>query len=73
MDSTVGISNKLASGSSTFPLRHILKRLGYKGHRWKLGRNMGPTRVDLDDVLARLYELHERYDQKLSLIGWRLL
>ena len=31
----------LASGRSTFPLRHILKRVGYRGHRWKLGRNMG--------------------------------
>ncbi len=62
----------LASGSSTFPLRHMLKRLGYKGHRWKLGRNLGPARVEPDAVMARVQELRERYDQKVSLVGWSL-
>ncbi|MEM7284285.1 MAG: alpha/beta hydrolase [Pseudomonadota bacterium] len=62
----------LASGSSTFPLRHFLKRLGYKGHRWKLGRNLGPVGEIEKDVLVRLRELRERYGQKVSLIGWSL-
>ena len=62
----------LATGSSTFPLRHILKRLGYKGHRWKLGRNLGPVKIDLDQVMDRLQELRQRYDMKVSLVGWSL-
>ena len=62
----------LASGSSTFPLRHILKRVGYKGHRWKLGRNMGPLHIPLDQVMDRVQELRRRYDSKVSLIGWSL-
>ena len=62
----------LASGTSTFPLRHFLKRLEYKGHRWKLGRNLGPVGEKEKDILVRLRELRERYDQKVSLIGWSL-
>ncbi|MFK7886094.1 MAG: esterase/lipase family protein [Gammaproteobacteria bacterium] len=62
----------LASGSSTFPLRHILKRLGYQGHRWKLGRNMGPVQIALDQVMDRLQELRQRYDQPVSVVGWSL-
>lgn len=62
----------LASGRSTAPLRHILKNVGYKGHRWKLGRNMGPSRIALEQVLERMHELRHRYDSKVSLIGWSL-
>jgi pimeloyl-ACP methyl ester carboxylesterase len=62
----------LASGRSTFPLRHILKRVGYRGHRWKLGRNMGPLHISLDQVMDRVQELRRRYDSKVSLIGWSL-
>ncbi|MEM6639750.1 MAG: alpha/beta hydrolase [Pseudomonadota bacterium] len=62
----------LATGSSTFPLRHILKRRGYQGHRWKLGRNLGLFNIDPDAVMERLQELRFRYDKKVSLIGWSL-
>ena len=62
----------LASGSSTFPLRHTLKRIGYKGHRWKLGRNMGPLRVELEKVMERMQELRSRYGRKVTLVGWSL-
>ena len=62
----------LASGTSTFPLRHILKRLGYKGHRWKLGRNMGPVQIDLNRIMDRLQELRARYGQRVTIIGWSL-
>jgi pimeloyl-ACP methyl ester carboxylesterase len=62
----------LASGRSTAPLRHLLKSVGYKGHRWKLGRNLGPSRVLLDEVMERVHELHHRYGSKVSLIGWSL-
>ena len=62
----------LASGSSTAPLRHILKRVGYQGHRWKLGRNLGPSHIELEQVMERMHELRRRYDSKVSLIGWSL-
>lgn len=62
----------LASGRSTFPLRHILKKLGYKGHRWKLGRNLGPSGIRDSDVLARMHELRLRYGRRVSIIGWSL-
>jgi pimeloyl-ACP methyl ester carboxylesterase len=62
----------LASGSSTFPLRHLLKSLGYRGHRWKLGLNLGPVGSKEQEILWRLKELRHRYDRKVSLIGWSL-
>lgn len=62
----------LASGTSTFPLRDFLKRLGYKGHRWKLGQNLGPVGEKEHDILIRLRELRARYDQKVSIVGWSL-
>jgi len=62
----------LASGTSTFPLRHILKRLGYQGHRWKMGRNFGPLKVEIDSVMDRMQELRQRYNRKVTLIGWSL-
>ena len=62
----------LASGASTFPLRHLLKALGYKGHRWKLGLNLGPVGFKEQEILWRLKELRHRYDRKISLIGWSL-
>ena len=62
----------LASGASTFPLRHLLKALGYAGHRWKLGLNLGPVGYKEHEILWRLKELRHRYDRKVSLIGWSL-
>jgi pimeloyl-ACP methyl ester carboxylesterase len=62
----------LASGRSTAPLRHLLKSVGYQGHRWKLGRNLGPSRVLLEKVMERVHELRHRYNSKVSLIGWSL-
>jgi len=62
----------LASGASTFPLRHILKSLGYKGHRWKLGLNLGPVGFKEQEVLWRLKELRHRYGRRVTLIGWSL-
>ena len=62
----------LASGRSTAPMRHLLKRVGYQGHRWKLGRNLGPSRVLLEQVMERVHELRHRYGSKVSLIGWSL-
>ncbi len=62
----------LTTGAATFPLRHFLKILGYKGHRWKLGRNLGPVGYKEFEILQRLKDLRHRYGRKVSVIGWSL-
>lgn len=62
----------LTTGAATYPLRHFLKFLGYKGHRWKLGRNLGPIGYKEYEILNRLKELRHRYGKKVSVIGWSL-
>ena len=62
----------IASGVSTRPLRTFLHHLGYNSHCWKQGRNLG-LHTELEEaMLARLRLLHERYGQKVSLVGWSL-
>jgi pimeloyl-ACP methyl ester carboxylesterase len=58
--------------TSTRPLRWFLDRLGYRTHRWDLGRNDGPSRrlsAALDERLATLVDQHRR---RVSLVGWSL-
>ena len=62
----------LAGDGSTWTLRRLLRRLGYRVHGWGLGRNVGPTAKALAGIAARLEELHTRYDAPVSLIGWSL-
>ena len=62
----------LASSRSTRPLRQYLSDLGYRAHRWKLGSNMGYSHGLHDRMRARIDELADRYDMKVSLIGWSL-
>jgi thioesterase domain-containing protein len=62
----------LAGDGSTWTLRRLLRRLGYRAHGWGLGRNVGPTAKALAGLAARLDELHARYDAPISLIGWSL-
>lgn len=62
----------LAADSSTWTLRRILRRLGYRAHGWRLGRNIGPTAKAVAGMADRLHELHTRYDAPVSLIGWSL-
>ena len=62
----------LTTGAATFPLRHFLKILGYKSHRWKLGRNLGPVGFKEFEIMHRLKELRHRYARKVSIIGWSL-
>jgi pimeloyl-ACP methyl ester carboxylesterase len=62
----------MAGDDSTWPLRRILRRLGYRVHGWRLGRNLGPTSDAVDGMRNRLDDLHSRYDAPISLIGWSL-
>lgn len=61
-----------ASDVSTRPLRTYLKAQGYAAHGWKLGQNRGPRPGVEDAMEARLSELSQRYQRKVSLIGWSL-
>ncbi len=57
---------------STGPLRVVLQRLGYRPHRWRLGRNGGPTDEIRRGMAKRLSDLHERYGEPVSIVGWSL-
>lgn len=61
-----------ASDVSTQPLRAFLKDRGYRTHGWKLGANLGPRPGAEAQMQARLAELAERHQRKVSLIGWSL-
>lgn len=61
-----------ASDTSTTPLRSVLQALGHRPHRWRLGRNPGPTRKVLDGLVARLDALTDRYGQPVHIVGWSL-
>lgn len=61
-----------ASDTSTTPLRSVLQALGHRPHRWRLGRNPGPTRQVLDGLVARLESLTARYEQPVRIVGWSL-
>lgn len=62
----------MTSDRSTLTLRTVLRSLGYRVHGWGLGRNIGPTAKALDGMTQRLDELHRRYGQPVSVIGWSL-
>lgn len=62
----------LAADDSTWPLRRILRGLGYRVHGWRLGRNLGPTAEAVTGMRDRLQELHRRYGAPVSVIGWSL-
>jgi pimeloyl-ACP methyl ester carboxylesterase len=61
-----------ASDISTRPLRAYLKAQGYAAHGWKQGQNRGPRDGVEAGIDARVAELAERYQRKVSLIGWSL-
>lgn len=62
----------MAADDSTWPLRRILRRLGYRVHGWRLGRNVGPTAAAVTGMRDRLDDLHSRYDTPITVIGWSL-
>ncbi len=63
----------LAAGdTSTRPLRTYLRNQGWHAHGWGLGVNHGP-RAGIEAVMrGRLARLHDRYQRKVTLIGWSL-
>lgn len=62
----------MAGARSTQPLRSLLRQLGYKAHCWKLGYNSGYSHRLHQGLRDRVKALADRYDQKVSLVGWSL-
>jgi pimeloyl-ACP methyl ester carboxylesterase len=62
----------LADDRSTRIMRTTLRRLGYRVHGWRLGRNIGPTAACIADMHALVVDLHQRYGQPITIIGWSL-
>lgn len=53
-------------------LAKMLEQAGHKSKDWGQGLNLGPTRENISDLEQRLIEVHERYGQKVVLLGWSL-
>ncbi|WP_237452176.1 esterase/lipase family protein [Qipengyuania algicida] len=62
-------------GAHPARLRYMARQIEKAGHkvkRWGQGFNMGATPDILDRIEERLLEIHERYGQKVMLVGWSL-
>jgi pimeloyl-ACP methyl ester carboxylesterase len=59
------------SDRSNFAMRLMLNRLGYRAHRWELGRNFGSRTIgdDGERLFERIAELHAEAGQTVTLIG----
>lgn len=62
----------LAGDFSTGVLRRFLRDLCYDARGWKLGVNTGPSATVREKLEARLHQLYERHDRRVSLVGWSL-
>jgi pimeloyl-ACP methyl ester carboxylesterase len=62
----------MTSDISTRVLRRFLQDRGYAAHGWKLGRNRGPSSETVMGLARRFTELRQRYDKRVSIIGWSL-
>lgn len=62
----------VASDRSTKPMRNLLRDLGYSTYGWGLGRNLKFNPQREDEMAELLHKVHQRYGQKVSLIGWSL-
>jgi pimeloyl-ACP methyl ester carboxylesterase len=57
---------------STQVLRSSLAAQGFRAHRWKLGRNMGPSPELAAGLRSRFFDLVELDDEPIALVGWSL-
>lgn len=59
--------------STTAPLRHILKKMGYKPYKWRGGINLGLKDKTAKRLARRLKKIYEKNGhQKVSLVGHSL-
>jgi pimeloyl-ACP methyl ester carboxylesterase len=61
-----------AADGSTFEMRVLLRRLGYRTYGWKLGTNLGPTPDVLGGLDERLVYIARQEQQPITVIGWSL-
>ena len=61
-----------ADDRSTFELRRLLRRLGYRTYGWKLGNNVGPTKRIAEGLDARLLEVAAKEERPITIVGWSL-
>lgn len=62
-----------SNDASTAPLRHMLKKKGYKPYKWKGGVNLGLKQKTATHLAHRLKEIYEQNGrQKVSLVGHSL-
>ncbi|GAA0274919.1 alpha/beta hydrolase [Alteraurantiacibacter aestuarii] len=67
----------LLPGFATHPLRmrYMARQLEAAGHvvkRWGMGFNFGPTEENFEILSRRVCDVHDRYGQKVVLVGWSL-
>jgi pimeloyl-ACP methyl ester carboxylesterase len=60
------------SDRSTIALRRFLKSKGYPTYGWKMGLNFGPRPGVEAGLINRVEELYQKYDRKVSIVGWSL-
>lgn len=60
------------SDRSTVALRRFLRSKGFRAYGWDMGLNFGPLPGIEDGLIARVEQLHAKYDRKVSLVGWSL-
>ena len=61
-----------AGDLSTRVLRRYLRTRGYHVHRWRLGRNVGPTQQIVDGLTERSQRVAEQHGRAVSIVGWSL-
>jgi len=59
------------SDRSTAVIRGALASQGHRVHRWNLGTNR-PSPELSEALRSRFFDLAERYDEPLSIVGWSL-
>ncbi|MEP5938465.1 MAG: alpha/beta fold hydrolase [Erythrobacter sp.] len=61
--------------ASPLQMRYLSKQIERAGHtvkKWGMGFNFGASQERIDGLERRLAEVHQRYGQKIVLIGWSL-
>lgn len=62
-------------GAHPLRMRYMAQKLegaGHKVKRWGMGFNFGPTEETFDFLSRRVQHIHDRYGQKVVLVGWSL-
>ena len=67
----------LLPGFASHPLRmrYMARTLESAGHtvkRWGMGYNLGPSEVTFDVLSRRILDVHQRFGEKVVLVGWSL-